>query len=68
MLELAKRNLTLFNMSCNHPYFKAYRTILKNSLSTRAIQNYQSVQTEECRVLLDGLHKNPDSFADHIGR
>ncbi|KAG1771257.1 cytochrome P450, partial [Suillus occidentalis] len=67
MLELAKRNLTLFNMSFNHPYFKAYRTVLKNSLSTRAIQNYQSIQTEECRVLLDGLHKDPACFADHIG-
>jgi cytochrome P450 len=68
MLELAKRNRTLFHMSFNHPHFKAYRTVLKNSLNTRAIQNYQSVQTEECRVLLDGLHKSPACFADHIGR
>ncbi|KAG1813161.1 cytochrome P450 [Suillus subaureus] len=68
MLELAKRNLNPFSISYNHPYFKAYRTIFKNSLSTRAIQNYQSVQSEECRVLLDGLHKNPDCFTDHIGK
>ncbi|KAG1779635.1 hypothetical protein EV702DRAFT_79580 [Suillus placidus] len=66
MIEFAKRNLNPFDISFNHPYFKAYRTVLKNSLSTRTIQNYQSVQTEECRVLLDGLHKNPDRFADHI--
>ncbi|KAG1868231.1 cytochrome P450 [Suillus subalutaceus] len=68
MLKLAKRNLNPFSISYNHPYFKAYRTVFKNSLSTRAIQNYQSVQNEECRVLLDGLHKNPDRFADHIGK
>ncbi|KAG2350952.1 cytochrome P450 [Suillus weaverae] len=64
--QLAKCNLNPFGISYNHPYFKAYRTLFKNSLSTRAIQNYQSMQSEECRVLLDGLHKNPDRFADHV--
>ncbi|KAG2138718.1 cytochrome P450 [Suillus bovinus] len=68
MIELAKRNLNPFNVSFNHPYFKAYRTVLKNSLSTRAIQKYRSVQTEECRVLLHALHNDPDRFADHIRR
>ncbi|KAG1840272.1 cytochrome P450 [Suillus subalutaceus] len=68
MIELAKRNLNPFNVSFKHPYFKEYRTALKNGLSTRTILNYQSVQADECRVLLNGLHKNPDDFADHIRR
>jgi cytochrome P450 len=68
MIELAKRSLNPFSISYHHPYFKAYRTAFQNSLSTRALRNYQSVQTEECRVLLDALHKNPDRFTDHIRR
>ncbi|KIK41645.1 hypothetical protein CY34DRAFT_805807 [Suillus luteus UH-Slu-Lm8-n1] len=68
MLELAKRHLHPFSISYHHPYFKAYRTAFQNSLSARALRKYQSVQTEECRVLLDALHKNPDRFADHIRR
>ncbi|KAG2041285.1 cytochrome P450 [Suillus americanus] len=68
MMELAKLNLNVFDISFTHPYFKTYRTVLKNSLSTRTIQTYQSLQTEQCRVLLDGLHKNPEQFAGHIKR
>jgi hypothetical protein len=68
MLELAKRHLHPFSISYHHPYFMAYRTAFQNSLSARALRKYQSVQTEECRVLLDALHKNPDCFADHIRR
>ncbi|KAG2140996.1 cytochrome P450 [Suillus clintonianus] len=66
--ELAKRSLPPFNISFNHPYFKMYRTIFKSSLSPRTIQSYQSLQTEQSRVLLDDLHKNPEQFADHIRR
>jgi hypothetical protein len=66
--ELARRNLNPFNISFTHPYFKTYRTALKASLSPRAIQSYQSLQTEQSRVLLDGLHKNPEHFAEHIKR
>ncbi|KAG1771252.1 cytochrome P450 [Suillus occidentalis] len=68
MIELAKRHLNPFSISYHHPYFKAYRTAFQNSLSARALRKYQSVQTEECRVLLDALHKNPDHFVDHIRR
>ncbi|KAG2067299.1 cytochrome P450 [Suillus decipiens] len=66
--ELAKRNLVPFNISFTHPYFKTYRTALKASLSTRTIQNYESLQTEQSRVLLDGLNRNPEHFVDHIKR
>ncbi|KAG1763387.1 cytochrome P450 [Suillus occidentalis] len=68
MAELAKQNLNVFNISFTHPYFKTYRTVLKNSLSTRTIQTYQSLQTEQCRVLVDSLHKDPEHFAGHITR
>ncbi|KAG1805788.1 cytochrome P450 [Suillus subaureus] len=68
MMELAKLNLNVFNISFTHPYFKTYRTVLKNSLNTRTIQTYQSIQTEQSRVLLDGLHKDPEHFAGHIKR
>ncbi|KAG2147440.1 cytochrome P450 [Suillus bovinus] len=66
--ELAKRTLTPFGISFIHPYFKMYRTTLKASLSPRTIQSYQSLQTEQSRVLLDALHKNPEHFAQHIKR
>ncbi|KAG0699536.1 cytochrome P450 [Suillus ampliporus] len=66
--ELAKRRLTPFNIPFNHPNFKTYRTMFKASLSPRAIQNYQSLQIQESRVLLDGLQKDPDQFAAHIRR
>jgi cytochrome P450 len=68
MVELAKQNLNVFNISFTHPYFKTYRTILKNSLSSRTIQTYQSLQTEQSRVLIDSLHKDPNHFAGHITR
>ncbi|KAG2341949.1 cytochrome P450 [Suillus weaverae] len=66
--ELAKRNLSPFNIPFTHPYFKTYRTVLKGSLSSRAIQKYQSLQTEQSRMLLNDLHKNPEHFAGHIKR
>ncbi|KAG0694046.1 cytochrome P450 [Suillus ampliporus] len=66
--ELAKRKLTPSNISSNHPDFKTYRTIFKASLSPRTIQSYRSLQIEESRVLLDGLHKNPEQFIAHIRR
>ncbi|KAG2140991.1 cytochrome P450 [Suillus clintonianus] len=66
--ELAKRSLPPFNISFNHPYFKKYRTVFKFSLSPRTIQSYQSLQTEQSRVLLNDLHQNPEQFADHIRR
>ncbi|KIK35267.1 hypothetical protein CY34DRAFT_812300 [Suillus luteus UH-Slu-Lm8-n1] len=66
--ELARRNLNPFNISFSHPYFKTYRTVLKSSLSPRTIQSYQSLQTEQSRVLLDGLHKHPEHFVNHIRR
>ncbi|KAG1742799.1 cytochrome P450 [Suillus paluster] len=66
--ELAKRKLTAFNISFNHPYFKTYRRMFKASLSPRNIQSYQSLQIEESRVLLDGLHKDPEQFIAHIKR
>ncbi|KAG2358710.1 cytochrome P450 [Suillus spraguei] len=66
--ELAKRKLLPFNISFTHPYFKTYRSALKASLSTRTIQSYQSLQTEQSRVLLDSLNKNPEHFVDHIKR
>ncbi|KAG1718693.1 cytochrome P450 [Suillus lakei] len=68
MTKLAKRNLNPFNISFSHPYFKTYHRILEASLSPRTIQNYQLLQTEQCRLLLDGLHKNPEQFADHVKR
>ncbi|KAG2743323.1 cytochrome P450 [Suillus brevipes Sb2] len=68
MVELAKQNLNVFNISFTHPYFKTYRTVLKNSLSSRTIQTYQSLQTEQSRVLIDSLHKDPNHFAGHITR
>ncbi|KAG1747611.1 cytochrome P450 [Suillus lakei] len=68
MRILGGRNLNPFHISFGHPYFKTYRTILKASLNPRTIQSYRSLQTEQSRVLLDGLHKNPAQFADHIGR
>ncbi|KAG1747609.1 cytochrome P450 [Suillus lakei] len=58
----------LDSRATTHPYFKTYRTILKASLSPRTIQNYRSLQIEQSRLLLDGLHKNPEQFADHIRR
>lgn len=64
--ELAKRNLNPFNISCTHPYFKTYRTTLKASLSSRAIQSYQSLQTEQSHILLGILHKNPEHFIEQI--
>ncbi|KAG1813916.1 cytochrome P450 [Suillus subaureus] len=66
--ELARRNLTPFNISFTHPYFKTYRTVLKASLSSRTIRSYQLLQTEQSRVLLDGLYKSPEHFADQIKR
>lgn len=66
--ELAKRNMNPFNISFTHPYFKTYRTILKASLSPRTIQSYQSLQTEQSRLLLDGLHNTSEHFADQIKR
>ncbi|KAG1884670.1 cytochrome P450 [Suillus subluteus] len=62
MMELAKLNLNVFNISFTHPYFKTYRTVLKNSLSTRTIQTYQSLQTEQSRVLLDSSTQEPRAF------
>jgi cytochrome P450 len=66
--ELARRNLNPFNISFSHPYFKTYRTALKASLSPRTIQSYQSLQTEQSRVLLDALHKHPEHFVNHFRR
>jgi cytochrome P450 len=66
--ELAKRSLSIFNIYSNHPYFKVYRTMLKSGLSPRTIQDYQILQTEECRVLLNGLYTNPEQFTAHIRR
>ncbi|KAG1788222.1 cytochrome P450 [Suillus plorans] len=68
MYTLAKRNMIQFNMPFTHPYFKMYRTALKASLSSHTIQNYQSLQTEQSRILLDDLHKNPKHFAENIRR
>jgi len=66
--ELAKRYLSVFNIYFDHPHFKVYRTMLKASLGPRAIQSYRTLQTEECRVLLNGLHKDPEQFTAHIRR
>ncbi|KAG1742796.1 cytochrome P450 [Suillus paluster] len=66
--ELAMRKLSAFSISFNHPYFKTYRKMFKASLSPRNIQSYQSLQIEESRVLLDGLHKDPEQFFAHIRR
>jgi cytochrome P450 len=66
--ELANRSLSIFNMNFNHPNFKVYRTMLKSSLSPHTIQRYQTLQIEECRVLLNGLHKNSEEFTAHIRR
>ncbi|KAG1747590.1 cytochrome P450 [Suillus lakei] len=68
MIKLAKRHLNPFNISFSHPNFKTYRTILKASLSPRTIQSYRSLQIEQSRLLLDGLHRNPEQFVDHIKR
>ncbi|OAX32366.1 cytochrome P450, partial [Rhizopogon vinicolor AM-OR11-026] len=68
MYTLAKRHLNIFNIHFDHPNFKVYRTMLKASLGTRAIQSYRLVQIEESRVLLHALHSNPEEFAAHIKR
>ncbi|KAG2363068.1 cytochrome P450 [Suillus spraguei] len=66
MVELAKQTLDPFQISFADPYFKMYRTVFKSSLSTRAIQTYQSLQIERSRVLLDRLHKDPEQFVSHM--
>ncbi|KAJ8590794.1 cytochrome P450 [Rhizopogon salebrosus TDB-379] len=68
MLELAQRYLNPFSIYFNHPHFKVYRTMFKASLSPRTIRDYRLLQTEESRVLLDGLHKTPQHFVAHIRR
>lgn len=66
MVELANQTLSAVYISFANPYFNMYRTVFKNGLSPRAIQNYQSLQVKRSRMLLDRLHKDPEQFASHI--
>ncbi len=66
--ELAKRGMSVFNISSQHPNHKNYRRLLQSGLNSRAVQVYRGILERELRILLNGLVDSPNNFPKHFRR
>jgi hypothetical protein len=66
--ELVGRKLSIFNTSMLHERFKPYRRMLHSALNSRAMAEYQDLQTKENRTFLRDIARTPDRLHDHIRR
>ncbi|KAJ7031601.1 cytochrome P450 [Mycena alexandri] len=65
MLSLARRDVTMFQLSSLDSRFPKYRKMLHSGLNRRATQVYRPTQDHQLRVLLKGLAASPDKFIAH---
>lgn len=63
---LMKRGLSVFNISSQHPWFKAERRLLQGSLNPRATREYRQVQEDAMRVLIHRVYETPNDFIAHF--
>lgn len=66
--RLMRRDVSIFNMSSQHPHFRVYRRLLQGSLNPRGVSRYQEAQEDEMRILVKNLATSPEDFVAHFRR